>query len=287
MEHLLKVNYSGGIAGQGKMNAYDVADAIKGFTDFSRKVGETLYGNQGNVSTQIVAIDRGSFEIELLYQILGQDGGPLIASMMGVPLDYFKVVVDCFDLIKHLKGEAPKKVVKADNGGVSVENNQGEITTYNDHSFNIVINMETGRSLQKVVNNPLKRDAQKFNLSVDHKQASAASKDEAGYFVPYDTSQTLTEHTSEVYVIIQTVVLEGGAMWKFHDGRTHFGAPILDDDFMKRVQNGDERFGKGDQLFVRIRSTQKRVDGKLKSEYVIEKVLSHENGHGKPPELFE
>lgn len=287
MKHLLKVNYDGGDAGHGRMNAYDVADAIRGFSDFSRKVGDTLYGQEGSVSTQIVAIDRGSFEIELLYQFLGQDGAPIIASMIGAPIDYFKVVAECFDLIKHLKGEPPKKVIQSDNGGVAVENNQGTINNFNDCAVNIVINSGTGRSLQKLVNKPLSKGANKFKISVDDKNASSASKKEAAYFVPYDTSQTLTEHTYEAVLIIRTVILEGTAMWKFFDGRTTFSAPIQDETFLNRVRNGDERFGKGDQLFVRVRAIQKRVDKKLKSEYFIEEVISHDKGDGKSPELFD
>jgi hypothetical protein len=96
----------------------------------------------------------------------------------------------------------------------------------------------------------------------------------------------LAEHSNEVHLTIQTAVFEGKNRWKFNDGMRTFSAPIEDKDFLGGVQKGREAFRRGDELVVKMRSTQKRVNGQLKAEYAIEKVLRHITNRTENGRLF-
>jgi len=121
----------------------------------------------------------------------------------------------------------------------------------------------------------LERDAVKLSVVADDSVVASVEGDEASFFVPVDGSKALTEHTADVYVTIMTAVLEGRTKWKFNDGRATFSALIEDKTFLARVDKGSERFGKGDTLLVRLRSMQKRRNGQLLVEHVVEEVLDH------------
>jgi hypothetical protein len=53
-------------------------------------------------------------------------------------------------------------------------------------------------------------------------------------------------------------------------------------DFMSRIESGEKRFGKADVLLVDLRQTQFAIDGELKSEYRITRVLEHRAQLQKP-----
>jgi len=80
MEDRIVLKYDGGTAGNGEMDAYAVADAIRGFSDFTRRLGEGLYGRETQVRTAVRALRSGSFEIEVLYRI-SEAAGILVSSL--------------------------------------------------------------------------------------------------------------------------------------------------------------------------------------------------------------
>jgi hypothetical protein len=47
--------------------------------------------------------------------------------------------------------------------------------------------------------------------------------------------------------------------WRFFDGQASFTASTGDEDFLRSVDNGNERFGKGDVLVVTMRVQQVRT----------------------------
>jgi len=68
-----------------------------------------------------------------------------------------------------------------------------------------------------------------------------------------------------------------GGKWRLYDGERSLWASINDLEFLNRIYSG-EPFSKGDFLQVSLKTTQKLIDGRLKSESVIETVLQHRKG---------
>lgn len=89
----------------------------------------------------------------------------------------------------------------------------------------------------------------------------------------------------QMNLLIESPTFKEGNKWKFFDGQSSLYADILDEVFLKKVDSGEVRFGKGDSLTVNIRLSQTGTTGKLSMERTIIKVLKHEEGI-KPDKLF-
>ncbi|MQP67064.1 hypothetical protein GE253_17185 [Niveispirillum sp. SYP-B3756] len=275
MEDIFLLKYDGLSATMGEMDAYDVADALRGFADFSRRVSEGVYGRKMEIRTSVRDIRHGSVEIEFLTRILSSENMALLVTMYEHLPSVLKVIGECIKLFKHLQGQKPASIKKAENGSVLVENNSGTILVFNQSTVNIALDQKTGRSVQSFIKKPLGRSADTLVIKADGREIANINREESQYFFPIDSTDLLTETKSEIYLTIATTVFEGHAQWRFHDGRDTFSARIEDQVFLDRVERGEERFGKGDALLVRLRAMQKRANGRLVAEYVIEDVIKH------------
>lgn len=288
MERKITLKYDGGDASRGELDAYAAAEAIKSFYDFSKYLTSEIYGEEAQIEAKISAFRQGSHEIEFLLQLT--EGAALLMSVTDAfsgPADFISLFKDVFSLIKHLKGNPPTAIRKAENGSVFVENNSGEINVFNNPTINLVVkDPKLSKAASGFVNHPLRKSARSLALLSENAIIDRISEEQSKAFVPLNLSDTLTSNTAETYLTISTAVLEGANSWKFSDGRSSITAKIEDEEFLNKVQNGLERFGKGDGLRVMLRSTQLRERGNLKAIYAIEKVLDHfRNNTGEQREL--
>lgn len=274
MQELLTLKYQGEGVSEGEMDAYEVAAAVRGFSDFTRLIGAASYGEDAEIKTTIRGFREGTFEIDLVYNLVSPEFGGLISSTIGSPGDFLKLIRDCFDLIKHLRGKPPRHTRRAEPGIVNIENNHGVVIQADELVVNVVLDRKTGRAVQDFVKRPLARSADKIDIVSKHETVATAGRDDSEFFTEIETSEKLAEHTVEVFLDIRTAVLEGETKWRFHDGQRIITATIEDQAFLLRVAQG-ERFGKGDTLRVRLRATQRRIGGQLKADYVIEEILDH------------
>lgn len=76
--------------------------------------------------------------------------------------------------------------------------------------------------------------------------------------------------------MIETAAFKENAKWKVKIGKQNsVFVSILDEDFLKAIDNGTERFGKGDILLVELQTKQVLSNGKVQNLYNIIKVLEH------------
>ena len=100
---------------------------------------------------------------------------------------------------------------------------------------------------------------------------------------PLDGDEPLSDSTTQGVVLkIESAVFKDGNKWRFTDGSRSFFAAIEDTDFLSRIDSGEERFGKSDILIVDLRQIQFAIDGELKSEYRIVRILEHRLPLQKP-----
>lgn len=84
----------------------------------------------------------------------------------------------------------------------------------------------------------------------------------------------LNRQELEQIVLIEAAVFKDGNKWRFNNGQS-FYAEILDNEFLQRMESGEERFGKGDRLRVLLELRQYDVFNKLETRYSVLKVLEH------------
>jgi hypothetical protein len=74
---------------------------------------------------------------------------------------------------------------------------------------------------------------------------------------------------------IESAAFKDQNKWRFNDGTCSFFGEIADSEFIQEINNGIERFGKGDVLNVDLRRTQFISDKGLKTDYSIVCVHEH------------
>lgn len=288
-EDRLVLKYNGDLASLGELGAYDLSDAIAGFSDFVTAVGMAKFGDEFDIRPKISALQKGSFDIEFVLHLLSSDTAGLLYAAFHVPGGFslfVKLVADAFNLLKHLKGEPPRLVEHQKNNSVNVTNNNGVINNFSVDTLVIISDPSASRAAAKFASKPLIHSAKKLEIQSNGKTVASATREDVGSFVPIQIGEILAEHSQEIHLTIQTAVLEGKTNWKFNDGQKTFSAPIEDKEFLGNVDRGREAFRKGDELIVRMRSTQKRLNGQLKAEYAIEKVMRHISRRPDSPPLL-
>ncbi len=98
---------------------------------------------------------------------------------------------------------------------------------------------------------------------------------------PIGDEETLTESTSRMGLVIESLSFKDGNKWKMWNGSETLGYAMEDEDFIGRVNNG-EAFRKGDILTCDVRVTQTKSGTALKLQRVIVKVYDHKTALDQP-----
>lgn len=263
----ISLKYDDGSKEKHEIDSYLLAEALKGFSDFSRTLLQ--YDNSVIKSSSLVAeIKPGCVEIDfLLRSVLS------ITEIGAAAIPFVSTFSSVIDLYKNLKGKPPKKIVILGDGNVSVETNSGSIVI-NQNTYNYVVNNPSiGDACDKFIRKPLKAGVNNIEVKANDKDISAINKSQAESFQKIDFKNQIHEYVSESWLKIIKPVLDGNSRWTFDLGNGPFSADIEDDDFLSKVREGIHKFGNGDYLKVLMRCTQKQNGRKLIAENVIERVL--------------
>jgi hypothetical protein len=85
-----------------------------------------------------------------------------------------------------------------------------------------------------------------------------------------------TPYSRSLIVRVEKLSFRPGTRWRFSDGSSSFSATITDKVFLKRLENRQEGFFKGDLLKVELHTVQSTTaDGKLMATNLIERVYEH------------
>ena len=265
------------------MESIATSEAIRGSVEFLNAAAKIAYGGDAIGLGRIKAFKKSSFEIQQIFEI-ARDGVALAATVLPLlpPIEDIKPLVTLlkagFDLLKHLRGEKPKKVLYADNGSVSVENYSGNVNVYNQNAVTLILHTDASRSSQRFVGNPMFGEAEEVEVKLDNETIVAAKKEDAPCF--RDVTSTDADHVARQNVMLRVIspVLEGSAQWKFNDGGRTFAAKIEDVAFMKRV---DDRNREVSPRRSHPRSRPYRTDlgsrKGLKMKYFVEAVLGRDD----------
>jgi hypothetical protein len=62
-------------------------------------------------------------------------------------------------------------------------------------------------------------------------------------------------------------------MWRFKYGRMSITAKLTDDEYRKRVLEGEESFSHGDRLLAKLKTVQENLGDKISTKHFVTKVL--------------
>lgn len=279
-DHLV-LEYQGPKVEGGSMDARQVASQILAFSDFLDVVSETAYGTRVQVQTEVQGFRGNSFDIDFMFQVAGYVA-TLMSSTAASPKDVIDLIKHSVALWTHLSGNPPKATNHAEGNAqiVEVENNNGLIIATNNSVLQVVTDPKAGEAAEKFIGDPLKSEGV-TSLTIrsqGFEERARIEESDAAYFKLVDIEQPLPESVIETHLIIESPTFKEGNKWRFSDGQVSFGADMADEEFLQSVNEGTERFGKGDVLRVKMLITQATAPGRLSAERTILEVLDHKLG---------
>lgn len=220
-----------------------------------------------SVARQIVSIFSGS-EASAVANLLGILSGLGLLGSGGV-----------IGLIKWLRGRKPS-AIRTEGDKVIFELVEAE------HIESFEVDLIAGKLYQtrivrqmlaKVVR-PLERPGvDVFACGRDRETQSVVTSEERAWFDLAASEADVVSDTVRESVLLQieSAVFKDDNKWRFSDGAASFFAEISDQDFIGRINDGAERFGKGDVLIADLRIIQSVTDNGLKQEFIISRVRQH------------
>jgi len=276
MEARIALKYSGPAVDSGLMNVYDAATNMIALSDFVVAAAKIAYGDSVDAKAQVAGFTRGSFVTDIVIQ-LTPAGLPFLSAS---PDEIFNakhlmsMVKGAFGIWKHLKGEQPKKVVEHGNL-VEIENNNGQVINVQIESMHLTFSGKGSETVGKFIKDALSSPGiDEVEISSNEKPLVSVNQNEANYFKDVSPSESITDTTVRLGLVIEAPVFKDKNKWRFYDGLNSFHADIEDAQFMSRVNNG-ERFGKGDVLYADVRISQEQSGMKISAQRTITKVHEH------------
>ena len=280
----LSIAYDGDDLQRGLMDVRDLSPALLAVGQLFNDANNLLNENESNIKVYVAATGAGSFEVVFeVVQTLTASGVKIFSNDVVTSIINLKEVLligaagsySLIHYIKKFKGRSPDKIEKMDEDKSKIEiDNEDHIVPNQLLKLNDDRNIR--KSLATLVEQPLQKDGIDTFKVIDEDNVLEVSKEESSYFaVPNSSEDTLIDHVSEIVYSIKSLSFKEKNKWKLFDGQREYSVQICDRDFLNRVRNSEISFSNGDELVCRVRFKQFRVQNKLKSETVVEKVIVH------------
>jgi hypothetical protein len=279
MEARIALKYSGPAVVSGLMDVYEAAANMIAFSDFMVATAKACFGESATAKAEVAGYGRGSFVTDFLINF-APTSATLLSTAVVTPGDLWGVIKGAFDVWKHLKGSPPQNVIQnPGDHSVNIVNNSGQVLNVSIESATVVFSEKASEATAKFIKEALSKggiDGVKLLLDDGEPQRHQIVVDssEGQYFHGVAPSQSITDQTIRMGLVIEAPVFKDGNKWRFFDGQQSFFADIDDVTFMDRVNSG-ERFGKGDVLYADVRINQEQSGMKISATRTIMKVHEH------------
>ena len=270
------------------MDVRDLAPAMIAVNDLLSNANKVLNGDKADLNLKVNASFRaGSFGMELhtvvhflsqIRDMFASDNASAISNAWTIlEIVGFVSGAGLIGLIRFLKGKKPTKIIDED-GRLKVYLNETEYYETDGKVVKLYKNRTIVGDLNKMLE-PLEKDGiDSFFVSRtgDKKDADLAiNESELAYFEYQEVENDLSENITETFIQIEAAVFKDNNKWKFDNGGSPINAAILDEEFLRKIDAGELRFGKGDLLKVKLKTIQTFAHGKLKTEFQVLEVLEH------------
>ncbi|MEJ5205192.1 hypothetical protein [Acinetobacter junii] len=282
------VIYDGWALEHHMMDVRDLAPAMIAVNDLLSNANKIINGDKVDINLKVnAAFKAGSFGMELhtvvhyLSQIrdifAGQNASAISNAWTILEIIGLVGGAGLIGLIRYLRGNKPTKIVEND-GKFKVYISEQEYYETDGNTVKLFKNKTVVADLNKMLE-PLEKDGidSFFVSKTGHKSDAELkiSEDEILFFEYQDTESELSENIITTYIQIETAVFKEKNKWKFDNGGSPISASILDEEFLRKIDCGEMRFGKGDLLKVKLRSIQTFAHGRIKTDFEVLEVLEH------------
>jgi hypothetical protein len=279
IEDTLTLAYRGQPVLSGRMNSYDAAGYIIAFSDFVGVISRQAYGEKITLQTEIQGFRGNSFDIDFALRIAGITATLFLSNSPLSIKDFIDLIKESVKVWLHLNGAPPKSLSESPNkqNMFQIENQNGQITYVTADVLNIITDSKVGNAVEQFIKKPLQSGLSSVSISSKtEEEVVEIEEHHASCFIPIDIEKPLLENVITMGLLIEAPTFKEGNKWRFFDGQSSFHAEIEDQEFLKKVDSGEARFGKGDRLTAKVRFKQMSGLGSLRMERTIVQVLKHE-----------
>lgn len=284
---LFKMAYEGPALISHEMNVKDFAPALLSIGELLEDSNRILNGEQIKIVVNIKATDPGSIQISLsvvqtlIDQARSLFNDPSVTAIINAK-ELLEIILgggSCFGVlhfIKWIKKRKIKNIIKLDTGDFNMEIEDGEAKIISNKEMKLFGLVKIRKNIEAIVRTPLNKEGIDKVVFKSGNFITEINRDEADYFTAPETdSETIGETETETNLQIINISFLEGRKWRFNDGNSSFFADILDNEFLDNVEKNREVFAKDDILRVRLRNRQYLMEGIIKAENTIIKVIKH------------
>jgi hypothetical protein len=294
----LNLTYTGRALEDGSMNIRDLVPVLMAVNDMFQTAAHLVYDKDMRTAVQVTGFQKGSFSIDLtLIQDLYHQITSLLDSQDANALLNLREYLlwgreylcggilggGVFGFLKKIRG---RKIIKTttEKDQIRIEC-EGETIVVPTVIYNLSQNI-TIRTHVETIMRPLQQDGiDGFEIRDKNQTILNVQKDEEPFFranIGDVINPPIAVHEFEKYFTLITVTFKEGNKWKLYDGTGQISANILDEDFLRRVEDSEVAFTKGDQLRCLVRLKEYRTPAGIRNEYEILRVLDHRPGLKQP-----
>lgn len=282
------IAYDGPALSEYTMDVKDLGPALLAIGHLCSEASRFINGDDvSDIQVRVKTTAPGSFDVILEFV---QNLVP-VAPIAGIKaIQDAKAILDLLGfgqnkgllhLLQFLRGERPKDrregVVDGDQNTTIItngDNNQIEVHT---HVWDLAVEPKIRKALRDTLDPLLKEGIDELEARNRERITIRVSKEEVekGYYdlIPHEIVTPPT--VKEEWLELRRPIFVENSNWQFFHGNKTIPVAILDSEFKEKVfVRKTQRFGVGDQLRVRLRTTELlKPDGNLKREYEILEVL--------------
>lgn len=287
----LRVAYDGPALADGRMDVRDLAPALVAISELCDESFRLLNGEGQRVRVEVQADFRGgSFAVGLevvgfwnqfVDMFSGRDASAVsnllqILGFLGVPS-----AIGLLQLVRILKGKRPETVIRLESSTVRIALGDESITIRED-VLKLYADLKVRNALSEVIA-PLGKDGIDVFETRDEHNAPVVrvTKDEVSFFAPpailEEDEEVLIDRTEERAFEVVGLTFKDDNKWRLSDGEAIVYAAIEDKEFLRRINDHDESFLKGDVLVCLVRFRQIRTSAGVRNEYTVLRVLEHKH----------
>lgn len=293
------IAYDGEALRDHSMDVQTLAPALMGFGTLMDAANRVVNGDESKIKLQIKALEGGSFQIvfeivETFYRqirdILTGPDATAAANLITFLGFTSGVAWNLLRLLKEFHGKNPDKISKLDPDTLRLQ--------FGDQTIEVPVqvvrlfqDVSVRTAVEKVISDPLKSKGIDSFYVRDRKTGEEVinvSSDESVYYnLPEIGDDIVSDVVYKSAFTILSLAFKDDNKWRLNGGDGVISARIEDEEFLKRVDNSEESFSKGDILFCEVRLVQKKSDSGLKNEYTIIRVLDHHVAARQIPMNFD
>lgn len=299
-EKAFKFIFDGPAFADHQIDVADMAPALLALGNVVKRANEAINGDRAEARLMVKATAEGSFDailsidvsfvaamVDLIDQATGhkeriataKELTDLLINMgtIGVSVGGF------FWALKNLRGKRPDEIKKNDNGTTTIVS--GDQVMIVDNRTVILLGDHATREATEEFGKKLDRIPGlahvRFADDDPNPEVVLEKSDLQSLKIPEPLDEEPVETTSEreAWLKIMTAGFRNGYVWRFNDGgEKSFTATVTDEDFFKKVANGDIALSANDTLLCLIVEKQVLSGNSLSKEIEIAKVLKYVPG---------